>query len=240
MPSCSSSTALRASWAMPEKLPTPVRRCVVRCNRTSPPNGLRDWARARGRRLSRIPAAVWELPIDWSRYACDLDHAASVTVSTRAQAEIQSANDVAAKALHKAADALRSAGQGELWLLGVLQIQERKKPGSVPRIGNLVRHWMAETEVRLSLPELLDTMADTFAGKERQFYGIHFFSGPRRQGPQAAALEAACQVSALFERLLGRPCWDKVADVVHAYHPKAQERAPDEWARTLNARKKAP
>lgn len=224
---------------MPEKLPFAVRRGIVRSNWTSPPGCMRDWAKRSAGRLARIPPAVWELQIDWSKWASDLDHAALVQISARTPAQIQRGNDAAAAALRKAAVALRSTGQGELGLVGALQIQQKKNPGSVPAAGRLIRYWQAETEERLTLPDFLDTLADSFADRDRRLHGIHFFSGPARQGPQAAALEAACRVAALFERLLGRPCWDQVADVVHAYHPEAQEKGPDEWARAVNARKNA-
>lgn len=210
--------ALLASLAVPERLPFSVMRAVVKQHRTSPPGMLRTSAREQAERLARLPASVWALPIDWKTWAAELDAMAWAPPPTATPREVKDSNQRVAAALRRAAHALRDKHQIDPSLGSAFYAAEKLSPGLEVHVSK--GH-------NKTLSEFLGVLREWFEGNQLETYGLHFRSGPKGKGPNAAAIDAAERVSEMFRKACGKPHWDQVEVVVQTYHPAASAKNSD-------------
>lgn len=223
-------------------LPWAVRRSIVSQLRVVPPHSLHHWQVDIARRLARIDQEVWLLPIDWRRYASDLDHLAHVQTAERSKAEEGRNHAAIAAALKKASAYLRRDGQVDPLVYGAVEFLARHKPDRFAQF--YAPRLLDEDEPRLS--ELLSALAWFIEGKDIQVHGLHRIDWPefgqalpRTAGRKGAAIEAAARVRSFFERHTGKPHDNLVDKVVDAYFPEftGATKSDSAYRRSLRAKR---
>ncbi|MCI4566387.1 hypothetical protein [Lysobacter sp. CFH 32150] len=231
---------------MNSSLPWAVRRSCVAAHRVQPigkgrqaehkanPDPLYAAARAAASRLARLPATVWALDINWRQHAIQLDYAARVQPISRKAGEEKKAHAAIASSLRKAAHYLGRDGQVDPLFAGTLHAlslrwEQRWKPYLAPKT------WPTLNADSPRLSDFLDDLAAWIDGGAGASYGMHMHGFERQQdGPNGAAMVAYERVTWLMEELTGQPHPTRVAEIVTAYHPTADDR---DRGRTLRARR---
>lgn len=211
-------------------LPWAVRKGIVSSLRVMPPGTLGDVQLEIAERLARLTTAapgLWNLTIDWSRYAADLDHCAHVHPVERKKGDESKNHARISAALKKAAGYLRSGynnddRQPDPLLYGTIEFLARQDRERFDRFH--ATRWIQDDEPRLS--DFLLAVAKFIEGEDVQVFGLHKFEcpelghrKPKQTGEAGAAVQSADNLTSFFRKHTGKPHPSLVNKIVAAYFP---------------------